>query len=63
MREWPSMQEAYRGMLDHFAAEFASAVTTVATADEPVVVHCLGGRDRTGLACGLMLRLAGVDAR
>lgn len=59
--EWPSMQEAYAGLLDRFDKEFASAVTAIARAGEPVVVHCLVGRDRTGLVCGLMLRLAGVD--
>ena len=59
--EWPSMQEAYAGLLDHFQTEFASAVSEIARSDEPVVVHCLVGRDRTGLVCGLMLRLAGVD--
>lgn len=59
--EWPSMQEAYAGLLGRFAPEFARAVTEVARADDPVVVHCFVGRDRTGLVCGLMLRLAGVD--
>jgi protein-tyrosine phosphatase len=59
--EWPSMQEAYAGLLDVYRTEFASAVTTIARSDEPVVVHCLVGRDRTGLVCGLMLRLAGVE--
>ena len=59
--EWPSMQEAYEGLLGHFQTEFASAVTEIARSDEPVVVHCLVGRDRTGLVCGLMLKLAGVD--
>ena len=59
--EWPSMQEAYAGLLGHFQTEFAGAVTEIARSDEPVVVHCLVGRDRTGLVCGLMLRLAGVD--
>ncbi|MGH3008958.1 MAG: tyrosine-protein phosphatase [Gaiellaceae bacterium] len=60
VREWRTMEEAYRGLLGRFGAEFAGAVTTVARADGPVVIHCFGGRDRTGLACGLMLRLAGV---
>jgi hypothetical protein len=59
--EWPSMQEAYAGLLGHFRPEFGRAVTEIARSDEPVVVHCLVGRDRTGLVCGLMLRLAGVD--
>jgi protein-tyrosine phosphatase len=58
--EWPSMREAYAALLGRFPREFAGAVATVARAGGPVVVHCQGGRDRTGLACGLMLRLAGV---
>jgi protein-tyrosine phosphatase len=59
--EWPSMQEAYAGFLDRYRAEFTRAVSTVARSDEPVVIHCLVGRDRTGLASALMLRLAGVE--
>ncbi len=58
---WPSMQEAYAGLLDRFAPQFAGAVTAVARADAPVVIHCYGGRDRTGLVSALILRLAGVD--
>ncbi|MDX6481395.1 MAG: protein-tyrosine phosphatase [Gaiellaceae bacterium] len=55
------MQDAYAGMLEHFAPQFAGAVTTIARADAPVVVHCAAGRDRTGLTSGLVLRLAGVE--
>ena len=58
--EWTSMPEAYRGMLGAFAPQFAGAVSTVARAAAPVVVHCHGGRDRTGLVSALILRLAGV---
>jgi protein-tyrosine phosphatase len=61
VREWPSMQEAYAGFLDRFNSEFAGAVSLIARTDEPVVVHCLVGRDRTGLVSALMLRLAGVE--
>ncbi|HUZ16068.1 MAG TPA: tyrosine-protein phosphatase [Gaiellaceae bacterium] len=59
--EWPSMQEAYTGLLDRFGPEFAGAVTAIARAEEPAVIHCLAGRDRTGLVSALMLRLAGVE--
>jgi protein-tyrosine phosphatase len=58
--DWPSMPEVYRALLGRFGRAFAGAATAAARADGPVVVHCQGGRDRTGLACGLMLRLAGV---
>jgi protein-tyrosine phosphatase len=59
--EWPSMQAAYAALLERFDVEFAKAVSVIARADEPVVLHCLVGRDRTGLVSGLMLRLAGVE--
>jgi hypothetical protein len=59
--DWPSMQEAYAALLERFDAEFAQAVTVIARSDAPVVLHCLVGRDRTGLVSGLMLRLAGVE--
>jgi hypothetical protein len=61
VREWPSMQAAYAGLLANFAEQFAGAVTTVARADSPVVIHCLAGRDRTGLTSALILSLAGVE--
>jgi len=55
------MQAAYAGLLGRFGAEFARAISVIARADEPVVVHCLVGRDRTGLVSALALRLAGVE--
>src|SRR5205085_11613425 len=37
------------------------ALTAIAQAPPgPVVVHCMGGKDRTGLVVALALRLAGV---
>ena len=60
VREWPSMRAAYAGLLDRFQREFAATVVTVSRSESPVVIHCQGGRDRTGLASALILRLAGV---
>ena len=60
VHEWATMQAAYEGFLGAFAPQFAGAVTTIARSDAPVVVHCHGGRDRTGLTSALILRLAGV---
>ena len=60
VREWRSMLEAYRALLGRFQAELAGAAMTVAQAETTVVIHCVGGRDRAGLASALILRLAGV---
>jgi protein-tyrosine phosphatase len=52
---------AYVRMLELLAPNFARAIETVADAQEgAVVVHCFAGKDRTGLTCAMLLRLAGV---
>jgi protein-tyrosine phosphatase len=59
--DWPSMRVGYLAVLEHFRPRFAQAVTAVATAEAPIVIHCQGGRDRTGLVVALVLALAGVE--
>jgi protein-tyrosine phosphatase len=59
--DWPTMREAYLAFADGFRAEFARALTAVGEADPPAAIHCAGGRDRTGIACGMALWLAGVE--
>ena len=52
---------AYVRMTELLSPNFARAVEAVAEAPEGgVVVHCFAGKDRTGLTCGMLLRLAGV---
>lgn len=34
----------------------------IARADRAVLVHCAGGRDRTGMICAMLLDLAGATA-
>jgi protein-tyrosine phosphatase len=59
--EWPSsMREAYLEHLTGSRAQFSRAAELVAAAEEPVVVHCAGGRDRTGLLVALLLDAVGV---
>jgi protein-tyrosine phosphatase len=58
--DWPSMREGYLVLLEHFRDRFARVVDELAAPDGPVVIHCMGGRDRTGLAVALVLRLVGV---
>jgi protein-tyrosine phosphatase len=59
--EWPSMREAYLELADHYRGELARALTALGRADPPAAIHCAGGRDRTGIACGMALWLAGVQ--
>ncbi len=55
-------REVYLLFLEHFKANVAAAIRAVANAPEGgVVVHCMGGKDRTGLVTALLLSLAGVD--
>jgi protein-tyrosine phosphatase len=51
----------YAELLRRFPQRFAEAVAAVAGAPAGgVVVHCMVGKDRTGLVSALLLRLAGV---
>ncbi len=59
--EWPSMREAYLAFADSYRAELAQALTALGHAEPPAAIHCVGGRDRTGIACGMALWLAGVE--
>ena len=59
--DWPSMHEAYLALADRYRGALARALTALGTADPPVAVHCAGGRDRTGIACGMAQWLAGVE--
>jgi len=59
--DWPSMREAYLALADHYRGELAQALTLLGDADPPAAIHCAGGRDRTGIACGMALWLAGVE--
>jgi protein-tyrosine phosphatase len=54
-------REVYLIFLEHFRRNVAAAIRAVAQAPEGgVVVHCHGGKDRTGLVTAFLLRLAGV---
>jgi protein-tyrosine phosphatase len=52
----------YLEFLERRRPLFGEAISAVAGAPEgAVVVHCFGGKDRTGLVVALLLRLARVD--
>ena len=50
----------YSQALDVDAPRFAEVVRVLADADGAVLIHCLGGKDRTGLITALLLRLVDV---
>jgi len=53
---------SYVDFLERYGDRFARAFEAIARApDGPVVVHCVGGKDRTGLVIALALRTAGAD--
>ena len=55
-------RDAYLIFLEHFKDNVAASVRAVAHAPEGgVVIHCVGGKDRTGLLTAFLLHLAGVD--
>ncbi len=59
--DWPSMREAYLALADRYRVELAQALTLLGNAEPPAAIHCAGGRDRTGIACGMALWLAGAE--
>jgi protein-tyrosine phosphatase len=57
-----STRDVYLIFLERFTANVAAGVKAVASAPEGgVVIHCVGGKDRTGLLTAFLLRLAGVS--
>lgn len=61
---YPVRHETYGPMLDHNQGRIADAFRALAAAPPggAVVVHCDGGRDRTGVLVALALAIAGVPA-
>jgi protein-tyrosine phosphatase len=54
-------RDAYLIFLERFRTNVGAAVKAVAHAPEGgLVIHCVGGKDRTGLLSALLLYLAGV---
>ena len=55
-------RDVYLIFLERFRENVAAAVKAVADAPEgAVVVHCAGGKDRTGLVTAFLLEIAGVS--
>src|SRR5262249_31841024 len=50
----------YLDFLERYRDRFGRAIVAVGDAEGTVVVHCAGGKDRTGLVTALLPRLVGV---
>jgi protein-tyrosine phosphatase len=55
-----SLAEMYRRLVDDSADRVVQVVRGIVS-DQPVLVHCTVGKDRTGVAVALTLAAAGVD--
>lgn len=55
-----SLDEMYRRLIED-SSEGVAAVVRGILADQPVLVHCTVGKDRTGVTIALTLAAAGVD--
>lgn len=59
--EFTTLANDYKGLLDRFQYEVAAIMTAIAEApDGGVLVHCMAGKDRTGIVSALLLDLVGV---
>jgi protein-tyrosine phosphatase len=55
------LRDSYLDFLERYREQFGRAVAAVADAPPgAVLIHCQGGKDRTGLVTALLLRLVGV---
>ncbi|WP_242613654.1 tyrosine-protein phosphatase [Herbihabitans rhizosphaerae] len=64
--EWQALSATplyYRPFLKRYPATVARIIGAIADAEQGgVLIHCAGGRDRTGLISALLLAFAGVSA-
>ncbi len=59
--QFTTLANDYKRMLDSFAPAIVEIVRAIARAPEGVVlIHCMAGKDRTGIVSALLLDLAGV---
>jgi protein-tyrosine phosphatase len=57
-----SLAEMYAAFLTQGTSSYRRAFASLATSDDfPAVIHCAAGKDRTGVASALLLRLLEVD--
>lgn len=58
---WLDHPRSWEPNLRRYPDKLADVFRAVADAPGPVLVHCAGGRDRTGMVCSMLLSLTGVE--
>lgn len=58
---WLDHPRSWSPNLRRYPDKLAHVFRTIAAADGPVLIHCAGGRDRTGMVTSVLLALAGVE--
>jgi hypothetical protein len=58
---WLDHPRSWAPNLARYPGKLADVFTAIADAEGGVLVHCAGGRDRTGLVASMLLALAGVE--
>lgn len=58
---WLDHPRSWAPNLRRYPDRLARVFRAIADAPGPVLVHCAGGRDRTGMVCSMLLALTGVE--
>ena len=58
---WLDHPRSWEPNVQRYPEKFARVFTVIADSPGPVLVHCAGGRDRTGMVVSMILALAGVE--
>lgn len=58
---WLDHPRSWTPNLRRYPDKFAHVFSSLAQSPGPVLVHCAGGRDRTGLVSSMLLALTGVE--
>jgi protein-tyrosine phosphatase len=56
-----AMVEAYKALPWRLAPQYKAVFEHIIAGDLPLIFHCSGGKDRTGILAGLILTLLGVS--
>lgn len=58
---WLDHPRSYPDNIAFYPEKFAAVFSAIASGDGPVLVHCAGGKDRTGMVVAMLLSLGGVE--